>query len=62
MLFTSIFIVELGSLLCGLAENFIWMCCGRAVAGMGGAGLLTVITVIVSQLVSVRKRGNYMGI
>jgi len=62
VLFASIFVFELGSLLCATAKNFIWLCAARAVAGMGGAGITVVIMVIVSQLVPLRERGNYMGI
>ncbi|KZO95339.1 MFS general substrate transporter [Calocera viscosa TUFC12733] len=62
VLFVSIFIFEFGSLLCALSQNFIWLCCARAIAGMGGAGIIIVIMVIVSQIVPLRERGNYMGI
>ncbi|EJU02243.1 MFS general substrate transporter, partial [Dacryopinax primogenitus] len=62
VLFVSVFIFELGSLLCAVSKNFIWLCCARAVAGLGGAGIMIVIMVIVSQLVPLRERGNYMGI
>lgn len=34
----SIFVFELGSLLCGVAPNAIVLIVGRAIAGMGGAG------------------------
>ncbi|KZT62500.1 MFS general substrate transporter [Calocera cornea HHB12733] len=62
VLFASIFVFEFGSLLCALSKNFIWLCCARAIAGMGGAGITVVIMVIVSQIVPLRERGNYMGI
>ncbi|KZO95337.1 MFS general substrate transporter [Calocera viscosa TUFC12733] len=62
VLFASLFVFEFGSLLCALAKNFIWLCCARAVAGIGGAGIAIVIMVIVSQIVPLRERGNYMGI
>ncbi|KZO95334.1 MFS general substrate transporter [Calocera viscosa TUFC12733] len=62
MLFASVFCFELGSLLCAVSQNFIWLCCARAVAGVGSGGLGVVIMVIVSQIVPLRERGNYMGI
>ncbi|KZT62499.1 MFS general substrate transporter [Calocera cornea HHB12733] len=62
MLFIAMFIFELGSLLCAVAQNFVWLCAARGVAGMGGAGIEVVMMVIVSQIVSLRERGNYMGI
>ncbi|KZT62502.1 MFS general substrate transporter [Calocera cornea HHB12733] len=62
VLFASVFVFEFGSLLCAVSQNFIWLCAARAVAGIGGAGIMVVIMVIVSQVVPLRERGNYMGI
>ncbi|KZO95340.1 MFS general substrate transporter [Calocera viscosa TUFC12733] len=62
VLFAAVFLFEVGSLLCGVSQSFIWLCCARAVAGIGGAGILVVIMVIVNQIVPLRERGNYMGI
>ncbi|KZT62501.1 MFS general substrate transporter [Calocera cornea HHB12733] len=62
VLFVSIFVFEFGSLLCALAKNFVWLCCARAIAGIGGAGIMIGVMVIVSQIVPLRERGNYMGI
>ncbi|PCH35150.1 hypothetical protein WOLCODRAFT_155827 [Wolfiporia cocos MD-104 SS10] len=45
----------------GTAQNFIWLCCARAVAGIGGAGLMVVIMVMISQMVPLQERGRYMG-
>ncbi len=33
MLFLSIFFFDIGSLFCAVATDFIWFCCGRAIAG-----------------------------
>ncbi|RDX54509.1 MFS general substrate transporter [Lentinus brumalis] len=40
MLFLSIIVFDIGSLFCAVARNYIWFCCGRAIAGIGAAGLL----------------------
>jgi MFS family permease len=34
----------------------------RAVQGIGGGGLLTLVEVVVTDLVSIAERGAYMGI
>ena len=34
MLFGSIAIFDIGSLFCAIATDFVWFCCGRAIAGM----------------------------
>ncbi|EJU02249.1 MFS general substrate transporter, partial [Dacryopinax primogenitus] len=62
VLFTSVFIFELGSLLCAVAQNFVWLCCARAIAGIGSVGLNVTIMVAVSQIVPIKERGRYMGI
>ncbi|KZO95335.1 MFS general substrate transporter [Calocera viscosa TUFC12733] len=62
VLFVTIFFFELGSLLCAVSQNFIWLCCARAIAGAGAGGIAVVIMVILSQIVPLRERGNYMGI
>ncbi|PCH41864.1 MFS general substrate transporter [Wolfiporia cocos MD-104 SS10] len=61
MLFIAIGIFEFGSLMTATAQDFIWLCCARAVAGIGGAGLMVVIMVMISQMVPLRERGRYMG-
>lgn len=38
-----------------------WLIAARAVAGAGGAGLLTVSSVITTDLTSLRSRGHYQG-
>lgn len=62
MLFTAIFLFEFGSLMTATAQNFIWLCCARAVAGIGGAGLMVIIIIMISQMVPLRDRGRYMGV
>ncbi|KAH9950768.1 MFS general substrate transporter [Amylocystis lapponica] len=62
MLFIAIAVFDIGSLLCAVATNFIWFCCGRAIAGIGAAGLLVIVMVIVSQMVPLRERGKYVGV
>ncbi|EJU02242.1 MFS general substrate transporter [Dacryopinax primogenitus] len=62
ILFVCVFTFELGSLLCALSKNFIWLCCARAIAGLGAGGITIVIMVILTQMVSIRERGNYIGI
>ncbi|TFK86417.1 MFS general substrate transporter [Polyporus arcularius HHB13444] len=61
MLFLSIIVFDIGSLFCAVASNYIWFCCGRAIAGIGAAGLLVVCMIIISQMVPLRDRGKYVG-
>ena len=54
MIFLGIF--ELGSLLCGVAQSSTIFIIGRAVAGMGGAGILYGGLTIISACVPLQKR------
>jgi len=40
VLFSSIGFFLLGSLLCALAKNMIWLCASRGVQGIGGGGIV----------------------
>ncbi|KAK1925211.1 multidrug resistance protein fnx1 [Papiliotrema laurentii] len=59
---TACFFFGLGAVFCASSSN-IWTLIGaRAFAGLGGGGLLTVSSVIVTDLVPLRDRGLYQGI
>lgn len=47
---------ELGSLICGVAPDSITLIIGRAIAGLGSAGILTGSFVVVSHAVPLAKR------
>jgi hypothetical protein len=51
----------LGTIACSLSPSMGWLIAARAVAGAGGAGLLTVSSVITTDLTSLRSRGHYQG-
>ncbi|CAK7236773.1 hypothetical protein SBRCBS47491_009751 [Sporothrix bragantina] len=52
----------LGSGLAGGAHNGATLIAGRAVQGMGSGGINMIVDVIVSDLVPLRERGNYMSL
>ncbi|CAO3585366.1 unnamed protein product [Absidia cylindrospora] len=56
---TTFFFV--GSLLCGAATGLWTLVIARAIAGIGGGGINTLTTVMVSNLVPLRQRGTYQG-
>ena len=51
-----------GNLICGLATSEWTMIAGRAVAGMGGGGLMAISTFVASDLVPLRRRGLIQGV
>lgn len=58
----SIFIFELGSLLCGVAPDAVVLIVGRAIAGVGGAGVATGCYTLIAFSASPQKRPLMTGI
>ncbi|KAG7038216.1 MFS general substrate transporter [Colletotrichum scovillei] len=55
-------IYTLGSGICGGANSPTMLIAGRAVQGMGSGGVNMIIDIIISDLVPLRDRGNYIAI
>ncbi|XXG94028.1 hypothetical protein Hte_000279 [Hypoxylon texense] len=55
-------IFTLGSGICGGASSGAMLIAGRAVQGVGSGGIIMIIDIIVSDLVPLRQRGNYMAV
>ncbi|KXN71277.1 MFS general substrate transporter [Conidiobolus coronatus NRRL 28638] len=53
---------SIGSLGCALAVNIIMLVVFRAIAGIGGGGIVSVSYVIISDLVSLEERGTFLGL
>ncbi|KAI8047722.1 major facilitator superfamily domain-containing protein [Gilbertella persicaria] len=51
-----------GSLLCGISTSMIMLIISRAIAGIGAAGIMSMVFIIISDLVPLEKRGSYQGI
>ncbi|KAF9431928.1 hypothetical protein BGZ76_011512 [Entomortierella beljakovae] len=56
----AIFLV--GSALCGAAQNMIMMIVARGIAGIGAGGMMSMVMIIITDIVSLRDRGKYQGI
>lgn len=59
---TALVIFVVGSALAGLAQSTQWLIGCRAIQGIGVGGLTALVQVVLSDLVSPRERGRYMGI
>ncbi|KAJ3578724.1 hypothetical protein NPX13_g1837 [Xylaria arbuscula] len=59
---TAIFIFEVGSLICGVAQNSVTLIIGRAVAGLGSAGLFSGALLILAHSVPLATRPLYTGL
>ncbi|KAJ1539700.1 hypothetical protein HK096_000445, partial [Nowakowskiella sp. JEL0078] len=62
VLIFSLLIFLVGSLGCGVAQDMIQLVAMRAVAGAGGAGMMTLVLISISDVVSLRERGKYQGV
>lgn len=58
----AVALFEAGSLICGVAPNSETLIVGRAVAGLGCAGIFSGALIIMSHSVPVRNRPIYTGI
>ena len=58
--FSSIVVFEIGSAVCG-APNSIALIIGRAIAGIGGAGVFAGCFFIIAQATPLRKRSLFTG-
>ncbi|ORX54498.1 MFS general substrate transporter [Hesseltinella vesiculosa] len=58
----SIVIFLIGSVLCGMSKSMFMLIMSRAVQGIGGAGLITIVLIIVTDVVSPRDRAKYQGL
>ncbi|KAI0709725.1 Mfs1.2 [Earliella scabrosa] len=52
----------LGSALCGAAQSMTWLIAARTVQGLGGGAILSISSIVVSDLVPLRERGAYNGL
>ena len=58
----SVFVFELGSLICAVSQNSTTLIVGRAVAGAGGAGISSGVYTIIGFAVPPAKRPAFTGI
>lgn len=54
-------LMAIGSLICSQATTFAVFITGRVIAGLGGAGVLTLAIIVVLELSSEKTRGIYVG-
>lgn len=55
VLFSVIIIFLIGSALCGAAQNMTWLIVCRAIQGIGGGGILQLVQITISDIVSLEE-------
>lgn len=59
ILYASMFIFATGSLLCGAAQSITGLILARALAGVGGGGIVSSVWVLTSEIVEPRSRAKW---
>ncbi|KAH9947709.1 amino acid permease ScVBA-like protein [Amylocystis lapponica] len=59
VLYSSMFIFALGSALCGAAQSIQWLILARALAGIGGGGIVSLVWTITSEIVDVPSQAKW---
>ncbi|KAK6977150.1 vacuolar amino acid permease [Favolaschia claudopus] len=59
---TAIAFTAIGTVMCGLSRNMESLIAARFIAGIGGGGLFTTATIIVSDMYTLRNRGLVHGV
>ncbi|EIW72421.1 hypothetical protein TREMEDRAFT_26105 [Tremella mesenterica DSM 1558] len=62
VLLGSCAIFLIGSIACAVSNSMIQLIVFRAIQGIGGGGILTLVMIIVSDVVSLKERGKYQGV
>jgi EmrB/QacA subfamily drug resistance transporter len=58
---SALAIFTIGSVLAGLSQSTSWLIGCRVLQGVGAGGLTALVQVVLSDLISPRERGRYMG-
>jgi hypothetical protein len=62
MVYIALTLFLAGTLIGATAKNFTLLLIGRMVQGIGGGGVVSLTDVVITDLVPLRLRGNYVGI
>ena len=62
LFFFNVLIFLLGSVLCGIAPNMMWLIASRALQGIGGGGLAAAAFTIIGDIFPPRERGKWTGL
>jgi MFS family permease len=62
VLLVALALFTIGAIIGGWAKNFTVILVGRVIQGTGSAGILSLTSVIVTDMVSLRERGKWIGL
>ncbi|KAH9940252.1 efflux pump antibiotic resistance protein [Amylocystis lapponica] len=61
LLLFAVFTFVIGSILCAVARSMTQLIVFRGFAGVGGGGIISMVMIIMSDVVTLRERGKYQG-
>ena len=61
MIITALSLFIIGSVMCALAPNMTTLIIARGLQGLGGGGILPIVQVVISDVVTPRERGQYQA-
>lgn len=62
VLFSTLLLSLIGSIVCGTAHDFTAMLVGRIIQGIGGAGVISLAQVVTADIVPLRQRPKYFSV
>ncbi|KAF7305038.1 MFS domain-containing protein [Mycena kentingensis (nom. inval.)] len=62
LLYSCIVVFLIGSALCGAAQSMTMLVIFRAVQGVGGGGIMQLVNITISDIVSLEDRGKFIGL
>ncbi|CDZ97790.1 Predicted transporter (major facilitator superfamily) [Phaffia rhodozyma] len=62
ILLSAVFVLEIGSLVCGIAPNMAVLIVGRAITGLGGAGIYSAAYQITVEITTLAERPMYLAL
>ena len=61
MMIAALSIFMIGSVLCAISPNIVWLTVFRVIQGFGGGGLMTLSQALIGETIPPRERGRYQG-
>ena len=62
LLIFALTVYTIGKIICGVTPNMEVLIAGRVISGLGGGGIMVLVSAIVADLVPARQRGKYLGV
>ncbi|WP_373356630.1 MDR family MFS transporter [Pseudoroseicyclus sp. CXY001] len=62
MVFISVTLFLIGSVLCGMANSMLFLILARALQGLGGGGIFVLVLSVIGDVIAPKDRGKFQGV